>query len=78
MSKCQADYYMGSDYIGTATPQEVYLRKQEFFTAGNIPEEVSKDLRIVFKCKGESGIPAGTDDNGFMSIEIVNVGVQQA
>jgi hypothetical protein len=78
MSKCQADYYMGSDYIDTATPQEVYLRKQEFFTAGNTPEEVSKDLRIVLKCKGESGIPAGTDDNGYMSIEIVNVGVQQA
>ena len=78
MSKCQVDYYIGSDYIDTATPQETYLRKQEFFTAGITPEKVSQDLKIRVKCKGEAGIPAGTDDNGFMNIEIADVGVQQA
>lgn len=76
-SKCQADYFIGSEYVDTATPQESYLKTQEFFTAGNTPEEVSQDLRIVVKCNGEAGIPAGTDGKGYMSLEIVDVGVQQ-
>ncbi|KAL1610546.1 hypothetical protein SLS60_002215 [Paraconiothyrium brasiliense] len=76
MSKCQADYYIGSDFVYQASPQETFTKRQEFLTAGSSPEDVSQDLRVVVKCNGESGIPAGTNADGYMNLDIDDVGVQ--
>ncbi|KAL5382960.1 hypothetical protein DPSP01_006228 [Paraphaeosphaeria sporulosa] len=76
MSKCQAAYYIGNDFVYAASPQETFTRRQEFFTAGITPADVSQDLRVVVTCNGEAGIPAGTDNDGYMNLDIDDVGVQ--
>ncbi|KAF9729663.1 hypothetical protein PMIN01_12527 [Paraphaeosphaeria minitans] len=76
MSKCQAAYYIGNDFVYAASPQETFTRRQEFFTAGTTPADVSQDLRVVVTCNGEAGIPAGTNNDGYMNLDIDDVGVQ--
>jgi hypothetical protein len=76
MSKCQAAYYMGNDFVYQASPQETFTRRQEFFTAGSSPADVSPDLRIAVTCNGEAGIPAGTNADGYMNLDIDDVSVQ--
>ncbi|KAJ4349684.1 uncharacterized protein N0V89_008301 [Didymosphaeria variabile] len=76
MSKCQADYYIGDDFVYQASPQETFTKRQEFFTAGSSPADVSQDLRVVVKCNGEAGMTAGTDADGYMNLDIDDVGVQ--
>lgn len=76
ISKCQSAYYIGDDFVYATSPQETFTKRQEFFSTGFKPEDVSKDLRIVVTCSGETGIPAGTDDDGYMNLDIDDVGVQ--
>ncbi|CAI6331930.1 unnamed protein product [Periconia digitata] len=55
LNRCTVEYLIGNDLVASASPQEVFLKKEEFFTAGATPEAVSQDLRIRAKCVGSSG-----------------------
>ena len=61
----------------TASPQEGWVRRSEFFTAGMTAEDVSKDLVVRATCAGEGGVPAGTDEAGYMVVELDDVSVVQ-
>lgn len=61
----------------TASPQESWLQRSEFYTAGTTPEDVSVDLKIRVSCAGQGGAPVGTTDDGYMVADFDDVGLVQ-
>jgi hypothetical protein len=77
LSKCTISYFIGDDEVYTppSSPQETFLGRSEFFTAGTTPQDVSQDLKITTRFDGEGGALVGANVDGFMVGEFDNVSV---
>jgi hypothetical protein len=75
LSKCTISYFIGDDEVYTppSSPQETFLGRSEFFTAGTTPQDVSQDLRITTRCDGEGGALVGANADGVMVAELDDV-----
>lgn len=75
------EYSIGDEVVWTVTPQESWLAgpRQAFYTASpdQGAEGVSVDLNVRVWCAGQGGASVGTDDEGFMRVEIDDVRFEQ-
>lgn len=73
LAQCNLEYKLGDRTVYVTSPQEGWLQRREFYTAGDSPTAVSVDLSVTGICWGQNGATVGEDDAGYMIAEFDDI-----
>jgi len=77
LAQCSVKYSVGPKDVYTASPQQIWSKRSEFFTAGTSVEDVSVNVTLTAKCTGSGGAAVGTDEAGYMIVEVDDISLVQ-